>query len=209
MTDASKLLQEISGGNDRAGEELFPLVYRELRDLAARQLRNESAAHTLQPTALVHEAYLRLIPSQSPKEPNGSLDNADQANELCRIQFEDQAHFFAAAAQAMRRILIDHARHKKRLKRGAEWQRVPIDLNQLKEEADRLDDPDYLLSLNESLDQLKETDPTAAELVHLRYFAGLTVDQAAVAMGISPRTASRTWNFARVWLFERISGKDS
>lgn len=205
MADLTQLLEKVSAGDPQARDELFPLVYQELRQLAAKQLRGESPTHTLQPTALVHEAYLRLVPA--PAGGNGSAPPCDASQRP--LSFEDQTHFFATAAQAMRRILVDHARHKKRLKRGAQWQRVPIDLSQLQDESSRLDTPDYLLSLDQALDELKQVDPTAAELVHLRYFAGLTVDQAAGALGISSRTASRTWNFARAWLLDRIAGKDS
>lgn len=211
MADATELLERINAGDQKAGDQLFPLVYDQLRALAAKHLRGESSAHTLQPTALVHEAYLRLIrPERNSQNGNGrsSSQPQDPATRYLNAPLADQSHFFAAASQAMRRILVDHARHKKRLKRGAAWSRVPIDLNQLPAETDRLDTPDYLLSLDEALTKLAGVDPTAAELVHLRYFAGLSVQQAATALGISERTAHRTWNFAKAWLYDRISGKE-
>ena len=193
MSDATKLLEKINSGEEQAASELFPLVYKELRSLAASQLRNEVTSHTLQPTALVHEAYLRLV-----KRASSEVDS--------HHSFEDQSHFFAAAAEAMRRILIDHARRKKRLKRGANWKRVPINLNELASESDRMDSPDFILSLNDALEKLGRHDPTAAEVVKLRYFSGLSVEQAALALGISERTANRNWNYARAWLYDRISG---
>ncbi|MEW4531377.1 MAG: ECF-type sigma factor [Maioricimonas sp. JB045] len=210
MSVRTRLLQRINAGDDQAVDDLLPLVYHELRDLAARQLRNERRNHTLQPTALVHEAYLRLVRrNTSGRSPKSQIGSAGKVSTDLRpdVKIEDQAQFFAAAAIAMRRILVDHARRRKRLKRGVSWTRVPVDLNQLGDESARLATPDYLLSLDEAVTQLKRTDPTAAELVHLRYFAGLSVEQAADALGISPRTASRTWNYARAWLFERITGK--
>ena len=186
MADATKLLQRISSGDVDAGSELFPLVYDELRRLAATQLRNESSGHTLQPTALVHEVFLRLVK----KSASNESDAESQAF------FGDQSYFFAAAAEAMRRILIDHARKKKRLKRGANWNRVPIDLNHLSDESERMDSPDFILSLNEALEQLGRHDPTAADLVKLRYFSGLSVGQAAQVLDISARPA-HTKSFVR------------
>lgn len=211
MSDRMPHLEEIAARDELAGDEFFASVYRELRQLAARQLRGESSAHTLQPTALVHEAYLRIVDRNSKvtaAESNSIFGRTSELGYFSSADFERQSDFFVAAALAMRRILVDHARRKKRLKRGADWKRVPIDLNGLSEESSRRASPDYLLSLDEAISQLKQTDPTAAELVHLRYFAGLSVEQAADALGISPRTASRTWNYARAWLFERISGEN-
>jgi RNA polymerase sigma factor (TIGR02999 family) len=180
----TQLLHDASGGDRKAAAELLPLVYAELRALAARNMRQERADHTLQATALVHEAYLRLV---------GSAE---------RVQWEGRLHFFAAAAQAMRRILVENARQRGRLKRGGgAAQRVDLeDVNLTVAEP-----PDDLLALDEALVELAQTHPTEAQLVQLRYFAGLTRDQAAEAMNISPATASRDWAFARAWLYRRIT----
>jgi len=157
------------------------LVYEELRQLAAARMRHEAIEHTLQPTALVHEAYLRLIGSQ----PEG---------------WQNRGHFFGAAAEAMRRILIDHARQRGRLKRGGDLERIPL--------ADPLessgDDPDELLALNAALSEFEQLMPERAALVKLRYFAGLDEATAAESLGISRATASRWWVFARAWLYERL-----
>jgi RNA polymerase sigma factor (TIGR02999 family) len=182
MNDVTRMLSAIEQGEARASE-LLPLVYDELRRLAARRLARESPGQTLQATALVHEAYLRLVGSQDPG-------------------WNGRGHFFAAAAEAMRRILVDHARHKKSLKGGEGLDRVDLDRIEVAEE----DRPDDLIALDEALSLLARDDPQTAELVKLRYFCGLSNKQAADALGISPRTADFRWAFARAWLFEKIKG---
>ncbi len=177
----SLILQRVSEGDAPAAAELLPLVYEELRRLAGARMRNEAIEHTLQPTALVHEAYLRLVGSQ----PQG---------------WENRGHFFGAAAEAMRRILIDHARQRGRMKRGGDLERVPL--------ADPLDnsgyDPDELLAVHEALEEFERLMPDKAALVKLRYFAGLDEATAAESLGISRATASRWWVFARAWLYDRL-----
>jgi RNA polymerase sigma factor (TIGR02999 family) len=165
----------------RPADDLFPLVYDELRVLAAAQLAGERAGHTLEATALVHEAYLRLA------EPG---------------RFETRGHFFAAAAEAMRRILVDHARARHADKRGGGARRVELDADGLPAAEAGLD----VLALDESLKKLAAADPEAAALVNLRYFAGLTIPQAAEALGISPRSADRLWAFAKAWLYRELTG---
>lgn len=169
-------------GDPRAAEDLLPLVYEELRKLAAVRMANESADHTLQPTALVHEAWLRLA---------GNDANA---------QFANRAHFFAAAAEAMRRILIDRARRKGSGKRGGEWERIDLDKVEIAAEAD----DDTLLLVNEALEKLAKEDAKAAQIAKLRFFGGLTLEEAAQVLGVTERTANRYWAFARVWLFDEI-----
>lgn len=180
--DITRILHDIEGGDENASEQLLPLVYRELRQLAARQMAKESPNHTLQPTALVHEAYLRL------------LGNSDQ-------QWENRRHFFAAAAEAMRRILVENARRKQRQRHGGEWKRV--DLAGLDVAVTAQDD--QLLLVNEALAKLEKEDPESAELIKLRFFVGLPNIQAAKILNMSERTAKRNWAYARAWLFEEIS----
>jgi RNA polymerase sigma factor (TIGR02999 family) len=180
----TQLLHDASGGDRKAAAELLPLVYAELRALAARNVRRERADHTLQATALVHEAYLRLVGGAQ------------------RVQWEGRPHFFAAAAQAMRRILVENARQRGRLKRGG-GAAQRINLEDIHNSAD--EPPDDLLALDEALVEFAQKHPAEAQLVQLRYFAGLTRDQAAEAMNISPATASRDWAFARAWLYKRIT----
>ena len=185
MNQVTSILSAIQNGDRIAAEQLLPLVYDELRKLAAARLVQERPGQTLQATALVHEAYLRLVDQEVPQ----SWDN--------------RGHFFAAAAEAMRRILIDQARRKAADKRGGDLLRE--DLPDIAvSQADEIDD---LLALDEALQRLTEHDPVAARLVQLRYFAGLTTEQAAEAMGISPRTAYYTWAYARSWLHRAISGE--
>jgi RNA polymerase sigma factor (TIGR02999 family) len=185
MSEVTRLLDAAAAGDRRAASELLPLVYDELRRLAAARLADESPDHTLQPTALVHEAYLRLVgPGDAPR-------------------WDSRGHFFAAAAEAIRRILVESARRRGRLRRGGDRDRV--DLDGLDVAApDRSDD---LLALDEALTALEAADPQAALLVRLRYFAGLTVPQAAEVLGVSPRTADFLWAFARVWLLRRLDGE--
>lgn len=178
------MLEAIQQGDPKAAEELLPLVYDELRKLAAHKMAGEAPGQTLQPTALVHEAWLRLT-----------------GNEGAR--FANRAHFFAAAAAAMRRILVENARRKQCQKRGGGWERIDLEHIQLAEPLPSSD----LLALDEALSQLAQSDPQAAELVQLRFFAGLTQQQAADLLGISRRTADRTWAYARAWLFEQVVGE--
>jgi RNA polymerase sigma factor (TIGR02999 family) len=183
MSEVTRVLSGIEQGDPHAAEQLLPLVYDELRRLAARKLAQEKPGHTLQATALVHEAYLRLVGGEKPPS------------------FQDRAHFFAAAAGAMRRILVDNARRKLTRKRGGGRRRQAL-------EAVAAPEPDAeVLALDEALDRLAAADPQKARLVELRYFAGLTGDQAAEVLGISPTTADRHWAFARAWLQAEVRGR--
>lgn len=182
MIDVTQLLQSIDRGEPRAAEELLPLVYDELRRLARARMAQEKPGQTLQATALVHEAYLRLVRG----EPSPGWAN--------------RRHFFAAAAEAMRRILIEKARQRDRLRHGGGRERVDFDDIEFPiEESD-----ENLLALDVALRELEQTDPRKAELVKLRYFAGLSEEEAAAALGISRPTASRWWTFAKAWLFDRV-----
>jgi RNA polymerase sigma factor (TIGR02999 family) len=183
--DVTRILQAVERGDARAVDELLPLVYDELRLLALQKLSRESPGQTLQATALVHEAYLRLVGS----EGNG---------------WSSRTYFFGAAAEAMRRILVEHARKKKSRKRGGDRHRVDF------MSADVMADesPDDLIAMDEALTKLSETDPIKAELVKLRFFAGLNFEQAAELLDISPATARRYWNYARAWLYGRIGSTD-
>jgi RNA polymerase sigma factor (TIGR02999 family) len=185
MNDVTRILSAIEQGDPKAAEDLLPLVYDELRKLAAQKLAQEKPGQTLQATALVHEAYLRLIGPD--KTPN----------------WDSRAHFFAAAAEAMRRILVDSARRKASRRRGGGLERRMLDEAQLETD----EDADDLLALDEALTQLAETDPVAARFVQLRYFAGLTTEQTAAAMGMSVRSAYYTWSYARSWLRRAIREK--
>jgi RNA polymerase sigma factor (TIGR02999 family) len=182
VSDVTQILHAIEHGDAQAAHELLPLVYQELRRLAAYKMANEASGHTLQPTALVHEAWLRLL---KPEE---------------QARFENRAHFFGAAAEAMRRILVESARRKKRLKHGGQMERVDVDAVDLP-----LPMPDdELLALDEALDRLATVDARAAEVVKLCFFVGLTQDQAAKELGLSLATAERLWSFARAWLFREM-----
>jgi RNA polymerase sigma factor (TIGR02999 family) len=187
MNDVTRILSAIERGEAQAAEQLLPLVYDELRKLAAQRLAQENPGQTLQATALVHEAYLRLV--------GGDPDRT----------WEGRGHFFAAAAEAMRRILVDRARDRRRLKRGGSRRRQDLDLDALTAPDAP---PDDLLDLDDALGRLDRTDPRAAALVKLRLFAGLTLDQAAAALGVSPRTADTDWRFARAWLFDQLAEPD-
>jgi len=178
MTDVTRILSAIEQGDPQASEQLLPLVYEELRRLGAQKLAQEVPGQTLQATALVHEAYLRLV-------------GAEQSQ-----HWDSRGHFFAAAAEAMRRILVENARRRLTLKRGGEYDRQRIPPAQLVVP----EVSDDLLELDESLDKLAQVDRPAAELVKLRYFAGLTSKQAAEMLGISPRKADFLWSYARAWL---------
>jgi len=182
MTGVTQILASIERGDPHAAQQLLPLVYDELRRLAALRMAQENPGHTLQATALVHEAYLRLV--------GGENDRS----------YRDRSHFFAAAAAAMRRILVDTARAKLTTKRGGDRQREV-----LPDIAAPADD-DELLALDEALRRLAAEDPLKAQLVELRYFAGMTGDQAAEVLGISPSTADRHWSFARAWLQAEVRG---
>lgn len=187
MTNVTQILSRIEHGELAAAQELLPMVYEELRKLAGQRIGQENPGQTLQATALVHEAYLRLV-------------DVDQAQ-----HFDSRGHFFAAAAEAMRRILVESARRRKRLKRGSELQQVEL--------ADDLvaapEIHEDLVALDEALDRLKAIDAEAVRLVHLRYFVGLSIPDAASFMGIAPRTADRIWAFARAWLHQEIAGMES
>ena len=185
MADVTHLLAAAEAGDPRAAAELLPLVYDELRKLAAARLAAEQPGQTLQATALVHEAYVRLVGGDQPRDWNG------------------RGHFFAAAAEAMRRILIDNARRKKTSRRGGGWNR--IDLDEILTGADER--AGELLELDEALTRLRDADPAAARLVELRCFAGLTMEQAAAALGTSVRTAERNWTFARTWLHRALAAR--
>jgi RNA polymerase sigma factor (TIGR02999 family) len=182
VSEFTRVLNGAQRGDPKAADQLLPLVYDELRRLAAHRMASEAPGHTLQPTALVHEAWLRLTGSDTPS------------------QFQNRAHFFAAAAEAMRRILIDRARRKNAVRHGGEQQRV--DLQELDLASPVADD--QLVAVSEALDKLAVQHKTEAELVKLRYFVGLTNDEAAEALGISPRTAKYYWTHARAWLFREI-----
>jgi RNA polymerase sigma factor (TIGR02999 family) len=182
MNEVTRILSAIEQGEPQAAEQLLPLVYEELRRLAAQKLAQERPGQTLQATALVHEAYLRLVDGHQAQDWNS------------------RGHFFAAAAEAMRRILVENARRKKAEKRGGGRGRA--DLDEALHAGGR--SPDELLELDDLLDRLAAANPRAAEAVKLRFFAGLTMDQAAAALGVSPRAADSLWAYARAWLFERI-----
>jgi RNA polymerase sigma factor (TIGR02999 family) len=190
MDDVSQVLCAIDQGDPHAAEQLLPLVYEELRKLAAQKLVHEKPGQTLQATALVHEAYLRLVAAGGTSPPREQHWNS-------------RGHFFAAAAEAMRRILVERARHKRSLKAGGGRQRQ--ELSDI-EEPDAGPDVD-LLALNEALEKLEKQDQRKAELVKLRFFAGLTIEQAAQALGISTSTADNDWAYARCWLRLEIEGK--
>jgi RNA polymerase sigma factor (TIGR02999 family) len=187
MPDISELLQSIKDGDPQAARVLLPLVYDELRKLAKRKLARESPGQTLDATALVHEAYVKMV---------GAGDDR---------QYNDQAHFFAVAAEAMRHILVDKARQKRRAKRGGRLKRIELN--------DAAPAPpsaaEELLALDEALNRLALEDPEAASLVQLRYFAGLSVEEAASSLGISRATAYRHWTFARAWLLEELARDES
>jgi RNA polymerase sigma factor (TIGR02999 family) len=184
MADVTQILNAIESGDPRAAADLLPLVYDELRKLAAARMKAEAPGNTLQPTALVHEAYLRLV---------GGGERP----------WDSRGHFFAAAAaEAMRRIVVEAARRKQRVKHGGDRERVEVVLADLPTSLP----PDDLLALDEALGRLEQLDPVKARLVTLRYFAGLTIEQAADALNISRVTAHRYWTFARAWLHKQMSG---
>ena len=183
--EITQMLLELTDGNEEVVNQILPHIYDELRRLASSYLRRERSNHTLQPTALVHEAYMKLI---------------DQS----RVKWQNRAHFFAAAAEAMRRILIEHARHKQSLKRGGGREQVELH-DELPAVRAPCDDAGDLLALDDVLDRLSSEHPQQAELIKLLYFAGLNLDEAAAAMGISRTTAHRQRVFARAWLFDAMN----
>jgi RNA polymerase sigma factor (TIGR02999 family) len=185
MHEVTRILSAVQQGNPAAARELLPLVYEELRKLAAQRLTQEKPGQTLQPTALVHEAYLRLVDVDHPQDWNG------------------RGHFFAAAAEAMRRILVENARRRHNLKAGGDRQRVEFAHIELTIPGANVD----LLALNEALEKLRLKDARQADLVNLRFFAGLTNDEAAAALGISPSTADSDWAYARCWLRLEMGGR--
>ncbi len=189
MEEVTKILTAIEAGEPRAAERLMPLVYEELRRLAAAKLAREAPGHTLQATALVHEAWLKL---------------ADED----RRNWQGRTHFFAAAAEAMRRILIDNARRKKAVRHGGNLERVNIDDSAMQIAAPMGDD-DKLLEVHEALDRLAAHDARKAELVKLRFFLGLTIEQASEMLGISEPTAKRDWAYAQAWLYREINRQQS
>ncbi len=184
MTDVTRILNAIEQGDAKAADELLPLVYEELRRLAAQKMSHEPPGQTLQATALVHEAYIRLVGSEAQN-------------------WNSSTHFFAAAAEAMRRILIDNARRKQRLKRGGARRRVDLNDADIAIE----DSSDDLIALDEALTKLASIDKVKADLVKLRYFAGLTLEQAADMLELSERTAKRHWTYARAWLYQQVTSK--
>ena len=186
MRDVTRILSAIAQGDTHATARLLPLVYDELHRLAAQKMLHEAPGHTLQATALVHEAYVRLVDVEQARHWNSG------------------GHFFAAAAEAMRRILVESARRRQALRRGGDWQQVGLDT--IEPAAPRISED--VLALNDALEKLEQNDREKAELVKLRYFAGLTMEQAAEALGISPATAHRYWNYARAWLHREIVGSD-
>ena len=186
MSEITRILTAIEQGDARSTDELLPLVYQELRRLAAHKMANEPAGHTLQATALVHEAWLRLVDS-----PNQSWQN--------------RAHFFGAAAEAMRRILIARARRKQTQRRGARAEHLNVDELEIASPAP----DDQLLALNDALDRFAGLEPQQAELVKLRYFVGLKTEEAAEVLGVSKATAKRWWAYARAWLFHEIRADSS
>ena len=191
MSDVTVILSQIERGDRHAAEQLLPLVYDELRNLAAAKLAQERPGQTLQATALVHEAYVRLVsPASSGKT---SIPTEPE-------RWNSGGHFFSAAAEAMRRILVEHARHKRRLKRGGEGQRLELSEDQVADS----EQSDLILAVHDSLAALAEQNAQACELVKLRYFAGLTLPEAAAAIDVSPRTADRLWAYAKAFLHQRL-----
>ena len=212
MPDVTQLLQAIDFGDSQAAEQLLPLVYDELRKLAAAKLAHEKPGQTLQATALVHEAYLRLVGGGARDSGLGTREGSNAAAAVSPSpqppipspspSFHSRGHFFAAAAEAMRRILVDAARRKRSRKGGGELMRHGLDDLEIA----LPEIPEDVLALDEALSKLAQADEQAARLVHLRFFAGMPLTEAAALMGISPRTADRLWAYARAWLHQEIEG---
>jgi len=186
----TRLLHDASKGDQHAKGALLDQVYGQLRAIARERMAHERTSHTLQATVLVHEAYVRLIVGSSASP--------------AAVSWHDRGHFYRAAAEAMRRILIDHARQRGRVKRGGSFQRVPLNVCDLA----AMDDPEEILALDQAMTRLQEEDATAAEVVRLRFFAGLTVEQTASALGVSDRTVKREWAYARARLFHLLEQRD-
>ena len=175
------LLEKMAAGESDAANELLPMVYDQLRSIARVRMRSESPGHTLQATALVHEVFMRLIGER-------------------KVPWQNRAHFYSTAAEAMRRTLIDHAKAKRRQKRGGAVKKVPLNVADLAHQ----DDPENILALDDAIRRLEEQNPEAAKIVQLRFYAGLSIDDTAAAMELSPRTVDRRWKFARAWLFKEL-----
>lgn len=186
MNEVTRILSEVAAGDAHAAEQLLPLVYNELRKLAAARLREEAAGHSLNATALVHEAYLRLV---GPADP---------------VRWDNRGHFFAAAAEAMRRLLVENARRKKRLKHGGDRRRVELEVAEAFVQAPSED----LVALDEALTRLTTHDPIKAEVVKLRFFAGLTMPEVAQSLNLSLATVERHWTYARTWLYAELANED-
>jgi len=214
MSDVTRILERIERGEPQAAEKLLPLVYDELRRLAAQMMAHENIGQTLQPTALVHEAYLRLVGGSRGNRSDrnddvsarGARPRADRAAPASppatgEPNWQNRRHFFAAAAEAMRRILVENARRKGRLKRGGQRVRQQLDSQQLA----ATESPDDVMAVHEALGALERVNPQVAELVKLRYFAGCTIPEAAGLLGISPRKANQLWAYARVWLLDKLA----
>jgi RNA polymerase sigma factor (TIGR02999 family) len=184
VSDVTRILESIQHGDSKAAEELLPLVYAELRKLAAYKMAQNAAGHTLQPTALVHEVWMRLVGNENPT-------------------FENRAHFFAAAAEAMRHLLIDNARRKLARRHGGGLQRVDVENVDVAMPADE----DHLLAINDALDRLAERSPVEAQVVKLRFFVGMTVAESAEVLGLSERTVKQYWSHAKTWLYQEIQSK--
>ena len=182
-SDITRILKRVSGGEAQAAHELLPLVYEQLRAAAQKQMARERGDHTLQATALVHEAYLRLV---------GPLD----------LPWENRAHFYVAAAEAMRRVLIEHARKRGRVKRGGGLRKIPLSGDELARDSD----PDEIMSVDAAIRRLEERDGRMARIVRLRFFAGLGVAETAAVLGLSDRTVRREWALARAWLHRELTG---
>ena len=184
-SDVTRILAAIGEGDGRASDQLLPLVYAQLRNLASHRMRAEPPGQTLQPTALVHEAYLRLVGSGP-------------------VEWHNRGHFFAAAAEAMRRILVERARARGRVKRGGGRQRVPLDVADVVADEDSLD----LVVLDDALRRMEREDPRMNQVVMLRFFAGLSIEDTAQSLGVSPMTVKRDWACARAWLYDEVYGED-
>ena len=204
MSDVTRILAQIEKGDPAAAEQLLPLVYDELRKLAAVKLRDEKPGQTLQATALVHEAYLRLVGPAGPAGPDALGDTQVSSRPAARAHWQSRGHFLAAAAAAMRRILVEAARRKQSERHGGGRVRGELDLV----EGFRVPLDGRLLDLDESLTKLAIVEPACAELVKLRIFAGMTIAEAAEAQGVSARTAKRNWAYARAWLGRQLAAYD-
>jgi len=210
MSDVTRILSQIDAGDPVAAERLLPLVYDELRKLAAAKLAQEKPGQTLQATALVHEAYLRLVgrPDGEKERPSeGKIGQNEHPSVSPSLDpsvpsFDSRGHFFAAAAESMRRILVEQARRKGSLKLGGGWQREPGEIEIVGQDVSAAD----ILDVDQALQKLAQENPQVAKLVELRYFAGLKLEEAAAALSVSVRTAQRHWVYAKAWLMEELRG---